>query len=597
MKSTIEIWNAGGTELAIMLLIFSVIWPYTKQFITLALWFMPPQWMSMSRRGSYLVWLDFLAKWSMVDIFTLILTVAGFRVSIQSPEVAFLPDGFYSIDLVVLPRWGLYANFIAQLISQMSSHFIIHYHRRIEAREKRRYEIANGGSKSSRTLPLEVEEASGMLTREDRTSRSSTHSSDGTEERLYSHAFQRPHRCSTRDRLMVRHGVNPILVISAVIISVLVFLGCLFPSFSVEILGFIGVIVESGQGFSEAKNEHSVFTIMELMMEQASFTGRLADKVGLGSLSALLLFSVLIVPVAQTFTLIYVWFADIGKKQRSRLSTIVEILQAWQYSEVFLLSVVVTSWQLGPVSNFMINSYCNSLDDFFAQLVFYGILKEEDAQCFRVEAKVENASYLIAAGAVALALLNTFVIKAVVQYFREIEKGQALEEYKAAKLLSEEGQEKLSEKDSAAMARKIHPVPVLFTDTFRWCFIREDAMVTFSFGSHSDDESSLETPKAHIVDVPENPSESLECRSNPSEALEDGLAIATALPASPSRETMADAGEFVDAVTPTRPPPPILTDHEFLMDTLMEDKVRDLADDSQSMSSHGTWRSAQTKTN
>ena len=78
-KSTIEIWNAGGRSLAILMIIFSGIWPYTKQLITLALWFLPPSRVSISRRGSILVWLDWLAKWSMVDVFVLVLSLAAFR--------------------------------------------------------------------------------------------------------------------------------------------------------------------------------------------------------------------------------------------------------------------------------------------------------------------------------------------------------------------------------------------------------------------------------------------------------------------------------------------------------------------------------------
>ena len=78
-KSTIDIWNAGGRELAIMILIFSGIWPYTKQLITLVLWFLPPSRLSTSRRGSILLWLDWLAKWSMIDIFVLVISIAAFR--------------------------------------------------------------------------------------------------------------------------------------------------------------------------------------------------------------------------------------------------------------------------------------------------------------------------------------------------------------------------------------------------------------------------------------------------------------------------------------------------------------------------------------
>jgi hypothetical protein len=78
-RSTIDIWNAGGKALAILILIFSVIWPYTKSLMTLVIWFLPPTKLPMSRRGTILLWLDWLAKWSMVDIFVLVITIAAFR--------------------------------------------------------------------------------------------------------------------------------------------------------------------------------------------------------------------------------------------------------------------------------------------------------------------------------------------------------------------------------------------------------------------------------------------------------------------------------------------------------------------------------------
>jgi Paraquat-inducible protein A len=78
-QSTIDIWNAGGQALACFILIFSGIWPYTKQIISLVLWFAPPSRVSIATRGSILLWLDSLAKWSMVDIFVLLVSLAGFR--------------------------------------------------------------------------------------------------------------------------------------------------------------------------------------------------------------------------------------------------------------------------------------------------------------------------------------------------------------------------------------------------------------------------------------------------------------------------------------------------------------------------------------
>jgi len=78
-QSTIDLWHAGGKALALFILLFSGIWPYTKQLITLALWFLPPSVVSCTLRGKILVWLDILAKWSMIDIMVMLITVAGFR--------------------------------------------------------------------------------------------------------------------------------------------------------------------------------------------------------------------------------------------------------------------------------------------------------------------------------------------------------------------------------------------------------------------------------------------------------------------------------------------------------------------------------------
>jgi uncharacterized paraquat-inducible protein A len=78
-QSTIDIWNAGGRALAALIFIFSGLWPYSKQLITLVLWFTHPAKVPMARRESILLWLDVLAKWSIIDIFVMLVSLAGFR--------------------------------------------------------------------------------------------------------------------------------------------------------------------------------------------------------------------------------------------------------------------------------------------------------------------------------------------------------------------------------------------------------------------------------------------------------------------------------------------------------------------------------------
>jgi uncharacterized paraquat-inducible protein A len=470
-RSTIDIWNAGGKALAILILIFSVIWPYTKQIMTMILWFLPPSKVSMSQRGSILLWLDWLAKWSMIDIFVLVVSIAAFRVSIQSPEVLFLPQGFYSVDLLVVPLWGLYANMTAQLVSQISSHFIIHYHRRIVNKATMSYmerHHLDCSEQKLKNMPSSPTLAS---------------VSDCEAKRLlWKHQYGRPHRGET-DKLIVRSWVSFAVVAMSLSLIILVILGCTFPSFSLDVLGLIGVAVESGQDWDDATTYFSVFTVVQLLMEEARFLDTARAYIGLGTFSVIFVATVLFVPIFQALALLRTWFVPLNMRQRTRMSIANEILQAWQYAEVYLIAIFVASWQLGPISEFMINSYCDSLDGFFAQMVYFGILKEEDAQCFRVQSSIETGSFILAAGAILLALLNTFVSKAVKQYINDkstLER-QVLDEKIESDLRELDDEEGSPDTDTDNDSKSndgasitIHPVPVLFTDTFRWLLRRDE---------------------------------------------------------------------------------------------------------------------------
>ncbi|CAB9512941.1 Paraquat-inducible protein A [Seminavis robusta] len=570
VQSTIDIWNAGGKALAALIFIFSGIWPYTKSVMTLMLWFLPPSTVSMTTRGSVLIWLDTLAKWSMIDIFVLLVSIAGFRVSIVSPNLDFLPEDFYAVDLLVVPAWGLYANMIAQLISQVSSHVVIYYHRRVvnQATLARRALFR----KTSRLLENDEENVTdGFLDDREQVSLAASFEDENSQDaqrrdRLCSHAFVRPH--SNNARLVPRGFVNPFLVLLGIALSVLVIVGCILPSYSLEVLGILGVLVESGNRWEQAVQKHSVLSTTKMLMDQAAFLGGAGNYLGLGTLSTLLVVTVLIVPLTQTFVLLVHWFAPMTRKARSRMENFLEGLQAWQYVEVYIIATVVATWQLGPISQFMINAYCGSLDSTFDMMVYYGILNEEDAQCFQVEAGIESAAYILVASAVLLAVLNTYIGNASRQYFRDIDNKSKKETFAVPKNLSatlnhdedsssgpgqsvslsggrrpglesrgnsfnDEGQSLLeadplappstnlqeeNAKRSDPLAppeddgntpswrrgdalKKIHPVPVLFSDKFRWTLVQSVHDTVAS------DTSNGDPSMANINDSTDSPSE------------------------------------------------------------------------------------------
>jgi hypothetical protein len=129
-------------------------------------------------------------------------------------------------------------------------------------------------------------------------------------------------------------------------------------------------------------------------------------------------------------------------------------------------------------------------------MVEYGILNPEDAQCFSVQGSIEPGSFTLVASAILLALLNSFVTKATRQY-NYFEKRRRLQEEINNEHNNNNNDAVDSEKNSSSTsthddknvdndAKKIstsaatsslssielRPIPVMFTDTYRWLLVR-----------------------------------------------------------------------------------------------------------------------------
>jgi hypothetical protein len=245
----------------------------------------------------------------------------------------------------VIPKLGLYANFVAQVVSQISSHFIIHYDRKVVREGKRRLHEHDAGPSG---VLVEATSSGQYFPRQSGATTLTTSESLPTtcqaEESLASHAFTRPHR-GEADTLIPRLFVTPSVFCGGAALAVFLVMGCAMHSFSSEVLGIFGLVVESGNGFEEdAISEHSLFSMVKVLFKQAEFRGTAGDYVGLGSLGALLIATVLIIPLLQGALLLYHWSRPMSRNQRKRVMLASEVLQAWQYTEVFALSVVAGAW-------------------------------------------------------------------------------------------------------------------------------------------------------------------------------------------------------------------------------------------------------------
>ena len=117
--------------------------------------------------------------------------------------------------------------------------------------------------------------------------------SDSKKEKLCNHSYNLDYEASTQ-RASARKGANRVVITLLLGLSALVAVGCSIPSFHIEILGIVGIAVESGQQFEEAKTLYSVFDLAKMIMNQGRYLGTTSDLVGLATLASLLVMTVFI---------------------------------------------------------------------------------------------------------------------------------------------------------------------------------------------------------------------------------------------------------------------------------------------------------------
>jgi hypothetical protein len=122
-------------------------------------------------------------------------------------------------------------------------------------------------------------------------------------------------------------------------------------------------------------------------------------------------------------------------------------------------------------AEFIVNPYCQSLKGLFGELAYFGILKESDAQCLKTDIQIEPSFYFLLGAALLLSLINTFVVKANQQYLTDSE--CAITVPSKVDTLDDLG---IDGSNSDDAKKTILPIPIMFTDRFRWVLHREDSV-------------------------------------------------------------------------------------------------------------------------
>eukprot|EP00586_Coscinodiscus_wailesii_P016291 CAMPEP_0172519110 /NCGR_PEP_ID=MMETSP1066-20121228/291219_1 /TAXON_ID=671091 /ORGANISM="Coscinodiscus wailesii, Strain CCMP2513" /LENGTH=895 /DNA_ID=CAMNT_0013301631 /DNA_START=1245 /DNA_END=3932 /DNA_ORIENTATION=+ len=392
IDAMIDLWIVGAYKTAVLICLFSVMWLDVKQIMVLFLWVLPPTMVSVWRRREVFQWLDVLGKLSALDIFVVVITLVSFWISFSPLATGFLSVDFLSVQVMFIPLWGFCANLIAQILSQISSHVVIHYHRKIAA-----WEVT--GTKTASNVLRNLQQYN------------KARAIAFPPQSLHRHVFAIMDGGTQEEQTKeIPCCVNVVLVMFLIASACLLVLGCVCYAFQTTISGILSVMLYAG-GASGAMMEHSVLSMVVLIMDQSNYVNTTGSYIGLGLFCGIFILTVLIVPLSQILILLIHWFAAMTTQYQKRLSLVMEILKSWQYCGVFLLSIFVSMIQMAKVSSLMFNNQCQSsrvASSTIDVLQSFGAV-DDDTQCFYLQPAMREGLFMLLGASVALLITTVFV--------------------------------------------------------------------------------------------------------------------------------------------------------------------------------------------
>ena len=478
-----DMWRWANKAFAALVFVCSVVWPYSKQLITLILWVTPPTYISVKTRGKYYRILDFLAKWSMIDIFIIIIGLVCFRVKLRSTPN--FPDGYFGGDMMMVPLWGLYANALAQIVSQLSSHVIIYYQDKIT--EKALHAIRNTDETT-----FHVEKS------QERSSRKSIIMNEidvtGTNEQLESISKQKRALCDhyfclrgdkKGYKVMIHKNGNRFVAVTGILTIACIIYGCFARYLRVDMTGLIAGAISAGDDGEESVIKHSVVTVAGTVLEVGRFIGTIDKRIETTFLGILMVATCLLTPLLQCVGILYLWFMPLTMKEQKKLMTNIEIIMAWQYLEVYFLGTLVMLWQAKPISTGLMRIFCGQLESIFASLSQFGVLDEKDARCFLVNASLELSVIVHIAAAVLLDWITRFVLKAAEQ--RRMDNDHY--HYRLSRDSETVNTTSSKELDHDDMVYEVKKPSPLFSDSYSW-FVTKPIKSKISIKSYTNNNAS-----------------------------------------------------------------------------------------------------------
>eukprot|EP01041_Mallomonas_annulata_P024685 gene24685-45516_t len=304
-------WQAGVYPLAILIAFFSGAWPYIKLTGMLLACTLPVRYWSMERRESILVWLDCLGKWSLVDVFVLVLLMSAFHMKVPVSDNL---DIFVHVE----PDIGFYTFLTATISSLCLSHVVLALVRHGQTVP----DLMN------KTFVLKPES-------------------------VLKNRFRSVRSGNTLLAMVYRMGFY---VVSALLLLMPVLLGLAVSlhTFRFQFSGLVGWLL----GPDRDSQSYSLWTVGVSLPESSGHP----EQAGVWVIEVAFLLFGAIMPLLSCVTLLVLWFVPLSLVAQKRVLTAAEVANDWSALDVFVVSITASLMQIERFAIFIVGSSCRNIN-------------------------------------------------------------------------------------------------------------------------------------------------------------------------------------------------------------------------------------------
>eukprot|EP00472_Partenskyella_glossopodia_P012166 CAMPEP_0197522608 /NCGR_PEP_ID=MMETSP1318-20131121/7720_1 /TAXON_ID=552666 /ORGANISM="Partenskyella glossopodia, Strain RCC365" /LENGTH=371 /DNA_ID=CAMNT_0043075029 /DNA_START=1 /DNA_END=1116 /DNA_ORIENTATION=- len=272
--------------------------------------------------------------------------LVAFRFHITNPETE-IPTKFLAIDVLVEPRRDFYLFLIGTIMSLLTTHAVLHYHRFSDTSIR----VDKGGPKISLA----------------------NHVFDGPS---YGMAKEKKVKCSIFGKLIVTFML---LLGFAVIIW-----GSFVESFKFEFKGLAGQFLGD-----QASAGYSLISIIEAVPQAAEDP----SAFGIRWMQSVFYMVSFLIPVVHMVVMLILFWVPMTARFQYAVFFFSEILFAWSALDVFVVSILAAILQIQQFAHFLVGDKCDAINGFIEQYLT-GYLGGYNT-CFTVIATLSDGCWIL----------------------------------------------------------------------------------------------------------------------------------------------------------------------------------------------------------